>query len=1142
MKRFFTFLMAVMALLAYATNVKAENVYLLTDQQVDGIVGSTNIPSSHKMELVSGTTYRYTFKNVPSDNFHFRIGVQGWDNQMDAHENNHALPVYTSSPTDAQKYECKNWTSSNFWSIKDCSSYESLSVYVDINTSGKKYVWVEGQKSTNLSIYLLTSQTLNGTMGNYDSDKNAWKEAHKMTREGSSTVYKYEIVPGDMETFSFRLGVKDWETTGFSNNQMQPYTNDDPLTVTDEGALTTPYIITEKCYYGNVNNNVSSIGKAWKVSFTKNTYSKLTVYVDVNDANREVWVEGTKSSVSQKTFTLLKNGAAVSSNTTGSFVMDLTSATAAAVVSFKIGDAAYGLTADKEISVAGETNYTATESAKGTLTLKAGLIYTISITADGAVKVVAAKKQVYTSTAPAGYYLVGNFMSPANVGGDINPGGDNVDAINYKRLYFRFTQQNDNKYSFDIPACLTANMQILNIADNGDMTAYGPGTIYQINGTWPKTDLTVPEAGSTASLTPSATLDKGNNYWKLKTRNDGTYDDDGMYTVSFEVDKNGTPTNWSISHNSKKMVAYLLSTSYGASALPIYDKRNSIDEMYTQNLKGDIHFNGKNSYYVLGYSVYSMDDNGIYDLANKAYKESGTADNIHVNNKIGHNYGTQNKLFFFGNGGYKFETANNHDKVSVNQKPFTLNISGTKQVEYNPNRGNNDLAKETNACGMSASFQIPNPDQVDYPNVISLVGSAIPGTTNLDGSWNWASTAANMTFDATENCYYATIETTADCHKGYFRFVGDHSQAKNWYEDDINTEAHMARCEHKNPTGHTCLVDDPNTVSYTYNGETEKTELENGIIWNREAGLYTVKLYIVTNPETKNTEFKYTITGEKNVKYPFTLLHDKFVRTYSSHQAMDIVSPDVRAYVAWKYEKPGQDEITKEYSCGKIYLRKINYIPADMGVVLIGTTPDEGFSEFDVLNYSLRKRTDPSVKPENYEQLWSIDHTGDKWNNYLEPTVEAVAKLGNAEEENGKITYRYFGLASFFETIYHKQHPDSGIPNYLGFFRLTRNSRMGSNKAFLKLPANATVGNHVGEMFGYCDYNGQFIGGTTDDESSFAKVMMLFDDEMGGVTEVNKVEVTTKRNDNAYYTLQGFKVLRPTKGIYIHNGKKIVIK
>lgn len=987
--------MAVMALLAYATNVKAEDVYLLTDQQVDGIVGSTNIPSNHKMELVSGTTYRYTFKNVPSDNFHFRIGVQGWGNQMDAHENDHALPVYTSSPTDAQKYECKHWTSSNFWSIKDCSSYESLSVYVDINQYGTKYVWVEG----------------------------------------------------------------------------------------------------------------------------------------------------TKSSVSQKTFTLLNNGTA-SSNTTGSFVMDLTNETADAVVSFKIGDSAYGLDDNKEISVTGETNYTATEGATGKLTLKAGLIYTISITADGAVKVVAAKMQVYTRiAAPAGYYLVGNFMSPANVGGAINPGGDDVDKINYDRLYFRFTQLSDNKYSFDIPACLTANMQILNVADNGDMTAYGPGTIYDINGTWPKTDLTVPATGTTASLKPSAKLDKGENYWRLKTRNDKTYDDDGMYTVSFEVDENGTPTSWSISHNSKKMVAYLLSTSYGATALPIYDNRNRIDELYGQNIKGDIHFDGKNSYYVLGYSVYFLEPNSdIERLAKEAYNKSGDIDGLHVNKNIKNNYGTQNKLFFFGNGGYEFSNNKDHDKLIVNQKPFTLNISGTKQVEYNPNRGNNNLAKETNACGMSASFHIPNPDQVDYPDVISLVGSAIPGTTNPDGSWNWASTAANMTFDANENCYYATIETTVGCHDKYFRFVGDHSQAKNWYEDDINTEAHMARCEHKNPTGHTCLVDDPNTVSYTFNGETEKTELENGIIWNREAGLYTVKLYIVTNPETKNTEFKYTITGEKNVKYPFTLLHDKFIRTYSSHQAMDIVSPDVRAYVAWKYEKPGQDEITKEYSCGKIYLRKIDYIPADMGVVLIGTTPGEGFSEFDVLNYSLRKRTEPSVGPENYEELWSIDHTGDKWNNYLVPTVEPVAKLGNAEEVNGKITYRYFGLASFFETIFHKQNPDSGIPNYLGFFRFTQNSRMGSNKAYLKLPANATVGNGEGETFGYCDYNGQFIGGTTDDESSFAKVMMLFDDEMGDVTEVNKVEVTTKRNDNAYYTLQGIKVLRPTKGIYIHNGKKIVIK
>lgn len=45
-------------------------------------------------------------------------------------------------------------------------------------------------------------------------------------------------------------------------------------------------------------------------------------------------------------------------------------------------------------------------------------------------------------------------------------------------------------------------------------------------------------------------------------------------------------------------------------------------------------------------------------------------------------------------------------------------------------------------------------------------------------------------------------------------------------------------------------------------------------------------------------------------------------------------------------------------------------------------------------------------------------------------------------------------------------------------------------------------------------------------------------------TGIEKPAVATmmKSADRAYYTLQGVKVIRPTKGIYIHGGKKIVIK
>ena len=57
--------------------------------------------------------------------------------------------------------------------------------------------------------------------------------------------------------------------------------------------------------------------------------------------------------------------------------------------------------------------------------------------------------------------------------------------------------------------------------------------------------------------------------------------------------------------------------------------------------------------------------------------------------------------------------------------------------------------------------------------------------------------------------------------------------------------------------------------------------------------------------------------------------------------------------------------------------------------------------------------------------------------------------------------------------------------------------------------------------------------------------MLLFDDEnfdnditaIGIITENDSIV-----NDNAYYNLQGVRVATPSKGIYIFNGKKILVK
>lgn len=253
---------------------------------------------------------------------------------------------------------------------------------------------------------------------------------------------------------------------------------------------------------------------------------------------------------------------------------------------------------------------------------------------------------------------------------------------------------------------------------------------------------------------------------------------------------------------------------------------------------------------------------------------------------------------------------------------------------------------------------------------------------------------------------------------------------------------------------------------------------------------------------------------------------------------MDIIDPNVKVYEAYKYTMP--DQVDNIYSQGTLELRQLKYIPANMGVVLIGTVPDTEAGKYTdgaKLNFSISKRTEKSAeKDEDYVKVWTkaADYENQSWNNFLEPTVEANNHLGNAKVDDKGIAYRYFGLGNYHRTKYYSE-TNTGA-DYIGFFRFTENGVSGANKAYLSLPARKDV---KGADFGCITYNGQLIG---TGDTALAKMMLVFDDETSGVTEIKNVEVKNQNNDNAYYTLQGIKVLKPTKGIFIHNGKKIVIK
>lgn len=87
----------------------------------------------------------------------------------------------------------------------------------------------------------------------------------------------------------------------------------------------------------------------------------------------------------------------------------------------------------------------------------------------------------------------------------------------------------------------------------------------------------------------------------------------------------------------------------------------------------------------------------------------------------------------------------------------------------------------------------------------------------------------------------------------------------------------------------------------------------------------------------------------------------------------------------------------------------------------------------------------------------------------------------------------------------------------------------------------------MGATYGYIPYNGQFINDATDntDQASLGKCALVFDDEVSddsATTGISEITPSVSKTSSAFYTLEGQKVQRLNRGIYIHEGKKIIVK
>lgn len=759
------------------------------------------------------------------------------------------------------------------------------------------------------------------------------------------------------------------------------------------------------------------------------------------------------------------------------------------------------------------------------------------------------KGRVYSQ----GFYLAGNFFS-------FQPkeSVDHGDLITYDDAVFKFQQQkNDDKiesgkvyevYKVEIPASLTAHGQVMYVDEFGKIkNIFGPGSAYGISKTNPETDKSTAWLGSIVNSCDPITQEN-TNYWLFQSRNETASEySDGMYNLYIAVDaKTHTVKKWKIEHDSDKRVAYFISDAADATAMPIYDAYDKGVKYFSNRFYGSVNFAEDRSYFVISNLVLNRED----EIVNRTKGKYGTVVSASGDTNPKSKYiPTTKKLFLMGNGGLDFANTDPNNTVCPNEKPikFGADWSGNQIVEYNPTKGKREIANTDKHLGFAGEVYFPGGKRLKITSV-SMVGDAIPGTSKLDATgkevWDYTSPAANMTYDDVEQCYTTTIVTTAGNGEKHFRFVGNHDPKINWYEDTTDDPKKKAKTP-LTTEGHTADANDPNKVNYTQDGA--DSEEDWNIIWNRPAGRWTVRLYFYTYNVAGEpvTDYYYTINANNDlvlrdfgdVVYKTEGPRDillrggyRFFRTWSDDKAWK-VSKDVDIFIV-NGMKEGTESV--EFSLKKIPdTGTAHVIPAGVGVIL-ATKADEKTIDGGGKFYPRPSLTSYNTLVIPMEEYTGEETTADYKDNLLEKMVEAgVVPTYNKDKDE----YNY--LFGFF-----RANKGLNVTTYdnnkflLGFWLSQGAGNFYSNSAYLPVKSATAAKMKLGTKYG------QFEPNPATGKSMYIPALLFDFANVGGTTGINEVvNQSTKLNDGKFYTLSGQEVEKPTAGgIYIHNGRKFVVK
>lgn len=266
----------------------------------------------------------------------------------------------------------------------------------------------------------------------------------------------------------------------------------------------------------------------------------------------------------------------------------------------------------------------------------------------------------------------------------------------------------------------------------------------------------------------------------------------------------------------------------------------------------------------------------------------------------------------------------------------------------------------------------------------------------------------------------------------------------------------------------------------------------------------------------------------------------RFLRSYSTSTPYEMPTYGtsgqaiVKIYRIWNFDDgytsqaEGHESEVNTETPKKAYAREIvGHIPDHTGVIMVGITDQNVLYNFKKFSGTVTK-------------FVFTDQGGNaNVDNLLVPSNDDTLPIGPTDKSGNEITHRNFGF---------KVYTESGV-KYGKFLRASPTTKIKPNHAYLKL--NKDLFHWRNESGGTSNYDAAVYKEDEQGANSNSKLMISFiysldeEEEFGGgiATIIRKAIEDADMEDGEFYTLQGVKVNKPTtKGVYIHNGKKVLVK